>query len=216
MKHPEFLLLPVAMIADYLLTIASARLRERGHAEHFKTAHYELNPIWQNAVAKKRWFNPRHLVLTLVLSTFLIACIEALPADMALVRFLAGAMIGVQGAVIGRHLCNLATFLYVRRHPDSIAGTVTLQHELVLWLSLFQHGSLLVVSAVVAIYVPHPAVLGVFAGIAALVLIHLIWIMRFRRFVKRRAAPPWPTTPRSGAGETALPSTSTASGTNLP
>lgn len=200
MKHPEFLLLPVAMIADYLLTIACARLREGGHAEHFKTAHFELNPIWQNVVAKKRWFNARHLVLTLVLSSILIACVEGLPRDMQLVQFLAGAMIGVQGAVIGRHFSNLATFLYVRRHPDSLAGTVTLQHELVLWISLFQLGSLLVVSAVIAIYVPHPAVLGVFAGIAALVLIHLIWIVRFRRVAKRRAAPPWPA-PASGAND---------------
>jgi hypothetical protein len=96
MKHPEFLLLPVAMVADYLLTIACARLRVRGHAEHFKTAHYELNPIWQSAVAKKRWFNARHLVLTFVLSSILIACVEQLPPDMQLVRFFAGAMIGVQ------------------------------------------------------------------------------------------------------------------------
>jgi hypothetical protein len=192
MKHPEFLLLPVAMIADYLLTIAGARLREGGHAEHFKTAHFELNPVWQQAVAQKRWFNPRHLVLTLVLSAILIACVETLPADMQVVRFLAGAMIGVQGAVIGRHLGNLATFLYVRRHPDSIAGSVTLQHELVLWLSLFQLGSLLVVSAVIAVYVPHAAVLGVFAGIALLALIHLIWIVRIRRLMERRGAPPWP------------------------
>src|SRR5215475_5728664 len=113
MKHPEFLLLPVAMIADYLLTIASVRLREGGHAEHFKTEHFELNPVWQKTVAQKRWFNPRHLALTLVLSTILIACVEALPADMALVKFLAGAMIGMQGSIIGRHLCNLATFFYI-------------------------------------------------------------------------------------------------------
>ena len=195
MKHPEFLLLPVAMIADYLLTIASARLRERGHAEHFKAEHFELNPVWQDSVARKRWFNARHLVATLVLSTFLIACIEALPEDMLLVSFIGGAMIGIQGAVIGRHLGNLATFLYMRRHPHAIEGTVTLKHELMLWLSLFQLGSLLAVSAILAIYVPHPAVFGVFAGTLVLALIHLIWIRRSRRVAKRLSAPPWPTAP---------------------
>jgi hypothetical protein len=215
MNHPEFLLLPVAMIADYVLTIASARLRERGHAEHFKTEHYELNPVWQKTVAKKRWLNPRHLVLTLALSTILIACVEGMPSFPRLVHFFAGVMIGVQGSVIGRHLCNLATFLFVRRHPDSIAGTVTLQHEFVLWLSIFQHGPLLLVAAVLAIYVPNPAVLGVFVGIAMLVLIHLIWIARFRRVAKHREAPPWPAAPQAGTGG-ASPSTSTASGTNLP
>src|SRR5262249_27552195 len=150
--------------------------------------------------------------------TLLIACVEALPADMALVKFIAGAMIGIQGSVIGRHLCNLATFLYVRRHPDAIGGTVTLQHELVLWLSVFQHGPLLFVVAIVALYVPEPGVLGAFAGIVMIACIHLIWIERLRRVAKRRAAPPWPQAgaddaPASGA---ALPSSSTASGTNLP
>jgi hypothetical protein len=219
MKHPEFLLLPVAMVADYLLTIANARLRENGHAEHFKTAHYELNPIWQNAVAQKRWFNPRHLLLTLALSAILIACIEGMPVESQLVRFFAGVMIGVQGSVTGRHLCNLATFLYVRQHPGSIAGAVTLQHELVLWLSIFHHGALLVVSAVLAIYAPYPAVLGVFAGIVLLVLVHLIWILRFKRLMRRRAAPPWPTAPsQAGTGDASpsAPASSTASGTNRP
>jgi hypothetical protein len=216
MKHPEFLLLPVAMIADYVLTIAGARLREGGHSEHFKTEHYELNPLWQKTVTRKRWLNPRHLVLTLALSTVLIASVEALPADMALVKFLAGTMIGIQGSVIGRHLCNLATFLYVRRHPDAIAGAVTLRHEFVLWLSIFQHGSLLFVSAVIAIYVPEPAVLGVFAGVAMIALIHLIWIVRFRRLARRRASPPWPGARAETVGNPTSASTSTAPGTNTP
>jgi hypothetical protein len=221
MKHPEFLLLPVAMIADYLLTIASARLRDGGYAEHFRTEHFELNPVWQKTVAKKRWLNARHLVATFVLSTFLIACVEALPKDMALVAFLGGAMIGVQGAVLGRHLANLATFAYVRRHPGAIAGSVTLQHELVLWLSTFQTASMLVIALALALCVPHPAVLGVFAGVAALVLVHLVWIVRARRLAKRRAAPAWPTAPQAETGErtasgSVLPSASNASGTNLP
>jgi hypothetical protein len=216
MKHPEFLLLPVAMIADYLLTIASARLRERGHAEHFKTEHFELNPVWQATVAKKRWFNPRYLVLTLALSTILIACVEGMPSFPQLVRFFAGVLIGVQGSVIGRHLCNLATFLYVRRHPDSIVGMVTLQHEFVLWLSIFQHGALLFVTGTLAIYEPQASVLGVFAGVAMIALVHLIWIARFRRVARHRAAPPWPTTAQAGTGAGSPPASSTASGTNLP
>lgn len=221
MKHPEFLLLPVAMIADYLLTIAGARLREGGYAEHFRTEHFELNPVWQATVAKKRWFNARHLVLTFAISTLLIACIEGLPADMALVKFLGGALIGIYGSVIGRHLSNLATFLYVRRHSDAIAGTVTLRHELVLWLSIFQHGPLLLVFAIVAIASPQPIVLGAFAGVVLIALVHLIWIARFRRALQRRAAPPWPSssqgeTVEPGASGAVLPSASTASGTNLP
>ena len=73
--------------------------------------------------------------------------------------------------------------------------------------------------AALAIYVPEPAALGVFTGIAALALLHTIWIVRFRRIIKRRAAPPWPTAPsQAGTADvsTSAPASSTASGTNRP
>src|SRR3954471_18182323 len=70
-RHPEFLLVPVLMISDYLLTIAGARLRADVYGRHFRTQHYELNPAWQSAVAKLRWFNPRHLLITFAFTVFL-------------------------------------------------------------------------------------------------------------------------------------------------
>src|ERR1700752_3744988 len=76
MRHPGFLLLPLLMLSDYLLTIAGARLRLETYERHFRTEHYELNPIWQQAVAKLRWFNPRHLLLTIVLTAIILFCVE--------------------------------------------------------------------------------------------------------------------------------------------
>lgn len=47
MKHPEVLILPVLMIADYYLTILGSILYSQGYGKHIRFEHYELNPVWQ-------------------------------------------------------------------------------------------------------------------------------------------------------------------------
>jgi hypothetical protein len=188
MNHPELLLIPALMLSDYLLTVAGARQRERGYADHFKTQHYELNPIWQQAIARKQWFNPRHLALVLLVGVVLVvADAYLIGADDPQIAFFTGAMLVVLGAINGRHLGNLATFAYIRRHPTELSGTIALSHELVLWLSTFQFLALLLPLALLAIYTPQPGVLGGFAGAAILLLVNLIWILRWRR--RRRPEP---------------------------
>ncbi len=76
MRHPEALLLPIMMLADYFLTVAGAILREKGYSLHFRDPHYELNPVWQKHIAEKKWLNPRHALLTIALSAMLILLTE--------------------------------------------------------------------------------------------------------------------------------------------
>ena len=45
MRHPEVLFVPVLMVLDYYLTLYGAHLAEQSYRRHFKTEHYELNPI---------------------------------------------------------------------------------------------------------------------------------------------------------------------------
>ncbi|MBK8921077.1 MAG: hypothetical protein IPM81_06140 [Saprospirales bacterium] len=59
MKHPELLLLPVFMLADYFLTLAGAIQAEKKYSHHFQTEQYELNPAWQPRLG------PRHLLITI-------------------------------------------------------------------------------------------------------------------------------------------------------
>lgn len=211
MRHPEFLLIPVLMLSDYALTIAGARMRLLNYGRHFKTEHYELNPIWQQAVAKLRWFNPRHLLITAAITLILGFCIEVLqPSDEAFVEVIEGFLLGLLGAVNGRHLGNLLTFAYLGRHPDAIDGTVTMNHEFALWLSTFQGLGFAVPASLLALFSPRPIVLGFLGGALALLAVHVAWTLRER--YKRRGT----TAPAlAGAGE-AVPGTSTESGTNRP
>jgi len=92
MHHPESLLIPVLMLCDYWLTVAGARAREGAYAEHFKTRHYELNPLWQKAIARKRWFNLRHLGLTLAFGALFFHLGETALANDPVFDFIIGAL----------------------------------------------------------------------------------------------------------------------------
>jgi len=221
MHHPESLLIPVLMLCDYWLTVAGARAREGVYAEHFKTQHYELNPIWQAAIARKRWLNPRHLALTFAISAVFIGVGETLLANDPVFDFVIGALFAVFGAVNGRHLSNLATFAWMRRHPDELSGNIAMSHALTLWLSTFQYLVLLLPLALLAIVTPTPHVLGGLGGGVLLIAVHLGWIRRWYRQRRRReaesatAAERAPSQVDSASADSSVPSSS-ASATNLP
>ena len=181
MTHPEILLVPALMLSDYYLTVAGARLRDAGHAKHFRTAHYELNPLWQRAIARKRWINPVHLVAVAVVTLLFygIANLATDPLD-PLPGFMLGFVVGLQGMINGRHLGNLATFGYLKRRQDAIEGAVIMGQEFVLRLSLFQTFAALVPIALLAAIEPQPATFGAALGVAAMIPLHIAWIARFR------------------------------------
>jgi len=213
--HPEFLLVPVLMVSDYVLTIAGVRLRDGGHAKYFRTPHYEKNPLWQRAVSRRRWLNPRHLALTLF-ATLLFFGIDAMnlqPGDPSL-PFLFGLYLGVFGMINGRHLSNLATFSRIKRHPAEISGTVTFSHELALRLSMFQLLPVLVPLTLLAAFVPQPVTFGASFGVAMMVLVHFIWIARLRRRIAGQ--PAISETPTDGRDTNADSTLTAASSANPP
>jgi hypothetical protein len=181
MKHPELILVPAFMFADYFLTLAGAVLKDRKYGDHFKAEHYELNPIWQKHVAKMKWLNPRHIALTVVISSLLILLVEFAEMPEPFIRALLGCLFVVFGMVIGRHLSNLMIFRYVIRKPDEISGQVAIAHTLLLSVSLYQYLTILVPLALIAIFSPSPFVIGACVGAVLVLVVHLIWIRKYRK-----------------------------------
>jgi hypothetical protein len=81
MRHPEVLFVPVLMVLDYYLTLYGAHLAERSYRRHFKIEHYELNPIWQSAVARRHWINLRHLAVVMLVGGMLVLLAEVLELE---------------------------------------------------------------------------------------------------------------------------------------
>lgn len=177
MKHPESFLVPAFMLADYFLTLVGAKQRGGTYSEHFVSEHYEMNPIWQKSVARAKWFNPKHLLLTVAVTLFLLLVTEGGDTP----EPIAQGVFGVFGSVIGRHLCNLLTFRLINGTPDEISGKVTMTHAMTLSVSLYQYVVVLVPMALVAAFSRTPFVIGAVLGVIVLVAAHLMWIAKYRR-----------------------------------
>jgi hypothetical protein len=176
MKHPEVLSFPFLMLADYYLTLIGAVQQEKKYSEHFKSEQYELNPVWQTAVARRQWFNPKHLVLTVCISSAIIFLVEfgKLPdriADGAI-----GCALVLFTMLLARHVNNLVIFRYMIRHPDHITGQVTMRYVMTLWLSLFQYCAATVPLVLIAALSANAFAVG--GCIAGLLLLgcHVRWI----------------------------------------
>lgn len=206
MRHPEVLLLPIFMLLDYYLTIIGAALNEKGYAKYIAMQHYEMNPVWQKQIAQKKWFNPRHLSLTAALTALMVLVVEvSLPnppfafLDPILTPFLMGFLLVLFASVLGRHVSNILIFRSVLRNPDGISGRAEITHGMMLSWSMYQHAALLLPLVLITVFVPHPFVLGGFAGALILIPIHLSWIRKHREKTRAEQAPPPPPPPEPDA-----------------
>jgi hypothetical protein len=169
------------MLADYFLTLVGAKQRDKKYSEHFTTEHYELNPMWQKQIAQRKWFSPKHLLLTIIVTLLLVLVMEPGGAPEPLAQGILGGLLVFFGAVIGRHLYNLLIFRDINRKPNEISGQVTMAHGLVLRMSLYQSVVVLVPLALIAALSPTPFVLGGLLGVVVLLVHHLRWIGKYRK-----------------------------------
>ncbi|HSG31910.1 MAG TPA: hypothetical protein VLB82_10230 [Thermodesulfobacteriota bacterium] len=181
MNHPEILLLPIMMFADYFLTILGAIKIEQGYSKHFKTEHYELNPQWQQDVKEIKWFNIKHIIVTILVTIGLGYIFESFYLPYALIKMLIGCILVLYAMIIGRHITNLLIFSYVNRNPGHISGEVNMTHEFVLYLSLFQTVMVLVPIILIAIFSNSYFSYGGAIGITLFILVNYQWIRKANR-----------------------------------
>ena len=181
MKHPEILLLPLLMLADYFLTLIAAIQQGKKYSDHFKVEHYELNPTWQASVAQRRWFNPKQILVTACFSAAVILLVGFGDLPERIADGLSGCVLILFAMVLARHVNNLAIFRYIARHPDQVSGQVTMRHAMSLWLSLFHYCAATVPIALIALFSGSAfAVGGCCAGMLLLGW-HVRWIERAKR-----------------------------------
>ena len=192
MKHPELFILPVLTLTDYFLTLAAEIQRSKKYADHFRIEHYELNPVWQTQVAQKKWFNPKHILLTVAIVVLLLPLLESGLMPESFVQGFLGCLLVCFGSVIGRHVCNLLTFRRIEQKPGEISGQVTMAHSLLLSLSMYQCALVLVPLVIVAVLSRTPVAIGGVFGVILLLAIHLQWIRKYnsqKRLLNKPAQP---------------------------
>jgi hypothetical protein len=186
MRHPEVLLVPVLMLSDYYLTLYGLRLAEQSYLRHFKIPHYELNPIWQRAIARRQWFNRWHAAVLLV-GCILVGLAEIMQVDDTLLDPMIGFLLAFYGLLLSQHLSNLLTFSHLNRHPDEVTGEVHLAQTFVLRLSIHQLLPVAAPIAVIAIYSPNEFVLGAMVAVLLMAILKTVWLARARRIHAKKA-----------------------------
>jgi hypothetical protein len=184
MKHPEIIILPILMFLDYFLTVLGAIQKEKKYSEHFKAQHYELNPIWQKQIAQKRWFNPRHILLTISISIVFAYLIEFCDMSSFFIQGLFGCLFVSFGMLIGRHLSNIMIFRYLAKRPQDVSGEVTMTHSLLLFTSAYQYLVVLIPIIFIAAFTPSPFVFGGLVGTILMIIVHIGWILRYKKQIK--------------------------------
>ena len=181
MRHPEVLFVPVLMVLDYYLTLYGAHLAEQSYRRHFKTEHYELNPIWQSAVARRHWINLRHLALVVLMGGILVLLAEVLELESEFLNPLLGFVLTSYGVLLGRHLSNILTFAHLTRCPEEVVGEVRLSQSFVISLSIYQLLAVGLPIIFVAIFSPSGFVFGAVTAVLTIGSVKTLWLVRSRK-----------------------------------
>lgn len=186
MRYPEVLALPVLMLMDYYLTILGSVLQKKKHSEFFVFEEYELNPLWQKSINKKKLVNLKHLIITALVSGWLIYIAEYTDISRAFFSIVLGAILIALSIVVGRHITNILIFWYVLKNPNNIQGQIRYSYEAVLFFALYYNLIPLILLIIIAIYDKSLFVLGGICGVILLFISHIrfLFIMR-RRKAKR-------------------------------
>ena len=155
---------------DYAFTIKAARLYRDGAHQHFIFPEgIELNPFFQDDIAKIRTFSFRFFLILFLIGGLLLI-VSIIPEAFAVVW---GMFVGIQLANHCRHLRGLAAYSHARRSAG-LSGKI--QYEL--WLSLrlssvdfFYFGLLFLI---LFSFWGHLFALGAALGCLSLALRHLI------------------------------------------
>ena len=184
MKHPIILVVPVLMLLDYLLTILGAKASSGIYRQHFRSPHYEMNPLWQKSVQRLQWFNPRHFIIVCMVTVLLVVLDRMPTVPFASFDLAVGMLVGASGSVCGRHLTNLLLFAYLNRHPTEISGQVDLTHRLMLKISLFNCLGLVPLLGLIVVLVPELSTVGALLGVLAVAMGHVVWARKAKEEIK--------------------------------
>ncbi len=175
------LIIPLFMLADYYLTLLG-ETQSKEYREHYVLKEYEVNPLWQEDVKKRKWFNPKQLALVVVFTAIMYFFIQYLYyEDYMVMQLLMGMFTAPYTIILGRHLSNLLLFRYVRKNPAMMEGKVTIPYQYMLFTSRIMVVPGILMYVVIYAFTQHIFVLGGVIGSLILFFVHYIWARRARK-----------------------------------
>lgn len=183
MKHLEFLLIPVFMYVNYLLSVASRAESEKKYGKHITFETPAARTPLQRAIAERRWFNPRYVLPGLAAAAILLL-LANLGFPESLIQAAAGVVFMIVAAHLGTYLLSLTASRYAIARPQEISGQVVMSQRIAVLLTIGPALTLLVPLALIAVFAPSPFVFGGLSGVVVLLVVTLLQLRRVR-------APDW-------------------------
>jgi hypothetical protein len=164
---------------DYIFTMTAARLYRDGAQQHYSFPDgLELNPFFQDDVAKIRRFSFRFFLLLFLVVSFLLIIYELnVPGAFAVVF---GMFVGIQLANHCRHIRNLVVFSFARRSAG-VSGKIQYEHWFSLRLSSVDFSCFGVLFLILFLFWGNLFALGATLGCLSLAFRHLIDSVRKRK-----------------------------------
>jgi hypothetical protein len=163
---------------DYTLTFKAAKIYRAGAGKHFGFAGgYELNPYFQDDIAKLRRFSFRFFLLLFFVSGLLLILHNTGLRDYF--AFSWGLLVCLQFTVHFRHLRNLAIFYYAK-DSKGVSGKIEYEHWVSLRLSSIEFFTFSVFYFFLFLLWVNPFILGATVGCAVLAIRHLFDSRRSR------------------------------------
>ena len=164
---------------DYIFTMTAARFYRDGAGKHFVFPEgVELNPFFQDDVAKLRKFSFRFFLILFFMAGLLLIVYE-LNVPWAFVLFW-GMFVGIQLANHCRHIRNLVVFSYARRSAG-VSGNIQYEHWFSLRLSSMDFLCFGLLFLLLFLFLGNLFVLGAALGCLSLAFRHLIDSVRKRK-----------------------------------
>lgn len=163
------------MILDYFLTLVGAKLIKESYGKYIVTESYELNPLWQKAINKGRWFNLRQVILSMIITLGFYYLTEYSYISDWLVESLLGFIVMLNSMIIGRHFGNVMTFLYLKKNPGMMDGQIVMQKKVSVKTSQYQLFQVIMPVGAICLFNSSPFAWGGFSGLILFFIIHYIW-----------------------------------------
>jgi len=181
MRHPEILLLPILMIADYYLTILGAVLREKKYSEYFPIETYELNPDYRDEIDDKKLVSAKFIGQLALNSGILFAASFFLRNELEFLYWIVlGFYLTLFAYINGIHLSNIGNFLFIRNNPDEMKGEIEINHRYNLHSALFSNSILLLPVMFILIFNYSHFALGALLSVFYNAFLCLMWIAKNR------------------------------------
>lgn len=166
MDHPEIILLPILMIADYYLTILGAVLHKKRYGQHFMIETYEMNPYYREQIDSNSLLNFR-FAFNIVLNFSIVFLVSLLFTGKHefVYQILIGFYLTLFGYIVGLHVSNILTFRFSENNPETFEGSVRIPHKFNLRRSLYMNAVLFFPLFFVTVFSFSFFVLGAFISV---------------------------------------------------